>query len=1122
MAAKLLHSLTDDNPDLQKQIGCMTGIFQMFDRQHMLTGGRRIVGHSPKRLPSGKDFCIWFTANNLNFGTSIVYSDSSLGDTMSMIIGNSQFNRDTLERESNTLPLRSASVEYSHKNVQDRQRVSTESSRASFSSSSRSSSFSSLDCNKGTTQLEPASFDRMIFPENPPRDPAMNQQNTSPQFTRQTVDLRDLVKDSIYREVLGVSIKAKTLEEAAVPYRDSPRLQSKASDGSCGSGLDKKQSTAADLRESLRLLAKLQEAPRYHNEPRELMRSSSYHSKDGSSFSISKDAPRFSYDGREMNRTTLDSRDGSNSALKLKDLPRLSLDSREGSMRSVNADSKSNLKSMPKGNGAFDGKVQSQQQTPGNPARPPSVVAKLMGLEMLPDSFPSSDANMGSTRSYPDADFVERRDPSKIIQISSSSKSSSKEPSSPHWRNSDSSMKPMSRFPIEPAPWKQIDGSRGSQKAASRSSRGPSKAPTAFPSVYSEIEKRLKDIEFTQSGKDLRALKQILEAMQAKGLLETPKEEQGSNFTSHKDREQNILTSTKKSVDDQKPQTDEVLASSKRKTGSARTYESPIVIMKPAKLVEKSRLPAASVISLDGLSRPPKIRSSESTDDSKVQSSVGTSKDLRFKSSQRDNVLNSANTKNDKTLKTTQISSRSQHLTKEGNAGSGKSSGSISPRIQQKKLEAERRSRPPTAPDSSKLKRQSNKPQGESNSPGGRRRPKYTNYQQSEDQLSEVSVESRNLSSHENEDSAQINETPLLGSSNAEVSSSERSPGASSIQSPSMKTSEFMLSGSVEKKSTLVLSEEESAELGFVPIEYSSPVSVLDNVVYKHDSPPTEYAGKPFKVDASTGNERNPTAAQESSVDVFDPNSTKSGATFEINRKKLQNIENLVQKLRRLNSNHDEARTDYIASLCENTDPDHRYVSEILLTSGLLLRDLSSSLSDFQFHPSGHPINPELFLVLEQTKGSTLLKEECGLKKTAQLTTSEKFHRKLIFDTVNEILARKLVEGGPHSEAWSRPRKLARTALNAQKLLKELCSEIEELGAKNPKCSSDEEDDGWKNILCKDVMHRSESWIDYDADISGAVLDIERLIFKDLVDEVVIGESAGLITKPGRRKLFAK
>ena len=78
-------------------------------------------------------------------------------------------------------------------------------------------------------------------------------------------------------------------------------------------------------------------------------------------------------------------------------------------------------------------------------------------------------------------------------------------------------------------------------------------------------------------------------------------------------------------------------------------------------------------------------------------------------------------------------------------------------------------------------------------------------------------------------------------------------------------------------------------------------------------------------------------------------NATGSG---EINRKKLQSIDHLVQKLRRLNSSHDEARNDYIASLCENSNPDHRYVSEILLASGLLLRDLSSEFLTFQLHSS--------------------------------------------------------------------------------------------------------------------------------------------------------------------------
>jgi len=49
MAAKLLQSLADDNPDLQKQIGCMTGIFQLFDRHHALTARRT----AQKRLPPG-------------------------------------------------------------------------------------------------------------------------------------------------------------------------------------------------------------------------------------------------------------------------------------------------------------------------------------------------------------------------------------------------------------------------------------------------------------------------------------------------------------------------------------------------------------------------------------------------------------------------------------------------------------------------------------------------------------------------------------------------------------------------------------------------------------------------------------------------------------------------------------------------------------------------------------------------------------------------------------------------------------------------------------------------------------------------------------------------------------
>lgn len=254
-------------------------------------------------------------------------------------------------------------------------------------------------------------------------------------------------------------------------------------------------------------------------------------------------------------------------------------------------------------------------------------------------------------------------------------------------------------------------------------------------------------------------------------------------------------------------------------------------------------------------------------------------------------------------------------------------------------------------------------------------------------------------------------------------------------------------------------------------------------------------------------------------ADSLSFNSTGSG---EINRKKLQSIDHLVQKLRRLNSSHDESRIDYIASLCENTNPDHRYISEILLASGLLLRDLSSELLTFQHHSSGHPINPELFLVLEQTKASSLLsKEENSPGKVAYMKlNTDNFHRRLIFDAVNEILGAKLASS---PEPWLTPNGLTKKTLSAQKLLKELCFEIEKMQAKKPECSVEDEGDGLKSMLWEDVMHGSESWADFHGEIPLVVLDVERLIFKDLVDEIVIGEAASLRIKSGRRrKLFGK
>lgn len=1105
MAAKLLHSLADDNQDLQKQIGCMTGIFQLFDRPHVLAG-RRI---SHKRLPPG----------------------------------NSQFNNGSLGRESNNVYHRQATTEGSlNKNVNEKQRISMESSRASFSSSC-SSTMSSLDCNR-TAQPE-GSFDRILLPETPSREP--DEPSTSLYLGQQSLDLRDVVKDSMHREARGLLVKTTNKEETigfARKHRDSPRpLQlSKSLDRSRGVGVNIKRNTPADLNESVKVLAKLREAPWYYNEAKELPMSS-YEAKDGLWHSISRDAPRFSYDGRERNRLSFESRENLKTSSKLKDLPRLSLDSRESSLRSSTSDSKpSHPAKKSQDGGNFKENPLNLQLSSGTLKRPPSVVAKLMGLDTLPDFALASDRQLGVVKSYAveDSDSFSRSLATNYIngptKLSRSPRNSLKDPTSPRLKNSDFVMKPVSssRFPIEPAPWKQLDGNRVSQKPAFRPVKIPPRAPNSFSSVYSEIEKRLKDLEFKQSGKDLRALKQILEAMQAKGLLETRKEEQDSNFGIQRASEPKCASSNQhsRSQSQQNPQSNRIIASPTRVSNSSRTFESPIVIMKPAKLVEKSGIPSSSVIPLEDISGLHKIQGSGFADSKKGSSSSQIAKDHSPKNGRR----NSAVISNDKkatgrTVKSPQSSSRSQQSSKDSTTDSVKSSGSVSPRLQQKKLELEKRSRPPTPPsDPNKPRRQSNRHQKDSGSPGGKVRPKSSNLQLSDDQLSEQSYESRSLSCQGDDASVQSDSNIVLDPNvDIDVSSNAQPIEINGSQSPSMEAVKYSGSGSMQKKSTPRLDEDGlMAELDTVAPEHPSPVSVLDMSMYRDDAPsPVKQITNPLTGDGTQDCNDSLGEDQWNSADNPFFNSTESGSSFtsEMNRKKLQSIEHLVQKLRRLNSNHDEARTDYIASLCENKNPDHRYISEILLASGLLLRDLSSDLTALQLHPSGHPINPELFFVLEQTKASSLLsKGDRGLGKVANSKPDrEKFRRKLIFDAVNEILVAKLSLVGMGPEPWLKPVKLARKTINAQKLLKELCIEIEQFEAKKLVCSLEDEEDGLKSILREDVKHGPGSWTDFQREISGIVLDVERLVFKDLIDEIVIGEAASLRAKPGRRRqLFGK
>lgn len=703
-----------------------------------------------------------------------------------------------------------------NRGVNEKQRLSTESTRASFSSSC-SSSLSS-DCNR-TTQQE-ASLDRIIFPETPARDPAMNQPSMSPQLGRQSLDLRDVIKDSMYREAREVAVKTANKEEPgrSIKRRDSPR-PSQLSKSVDGAEIGKNLNLPVDLKESLRVLATLREAPWYYYESRDHLRSS-YKGNDGCwHTAVAKDTPRFSFDGREINRMSFETRDTFKSTPKLKEMPRLSLDSRECSIQSSNSDSKrAHLSRNAQNSGNSNEKVPNLQQSLGTQKRPPSVVAKLMGLEAFPDASLTSDSQLGVIKTCP----VEDEDPflkssktnnlNRPIQISNS-RNPLKDPTSPRWKNPDLVMKPVSssRFPIEPAPWRMQDGNRGSQKPISRPVKVPARAISTIPSVYSEIEKRHKDLEFKQAGKDLRALKQILEAMQAKGFLETKKEEQALNFGAQGDYESKCTSPNLRSISQRNLHSNRKNAPTTSGLDSTRTFESPIVIMKPAKLVEKAGISASSMVPVDSLSDLRKSQNGGNVDGRKGSTNSRAAKDQSSKYSHRDAATSYVDKRaSGRSLRSTQSSSRSQQLPREdAAANSAKSSGSVSPRLQQRKLEMEKRSRPRTRPsDSNRPRKQSNRQPMDSVSPGGKARLKCPNTQQSDDQLSEMSNESRTLSCQGDEIFVQSDSNILLDTKiDVEVTSAitVQSTYIEDIQSSFMKAGKYLTSDLMQNVSVLYL-----------------------------------------------------------------------------------------------------------------------------------------------------------------------------------------------------------------------------------------------------------------------------------------------------------------------------
>ncbi|KAI5432275.1 hypothetical protein KIW84_036137 [Lathyrus oleraceus] len=447
MSEKGLKTMKDEKNDLQKQIGCITGFFQLFDRHRFITG----------------------------------------------------------QRNSGYIPNSSSSGVKNQKIAKEKQQLSTESSITSVSSSSCSSSMSSIDFNR-IIKNESSSTKQIQIPK-------------KTHSSQRSLDFYDVVKDSMRREGKGLYVKTLTNEEKKGQayalknqHIDSPRPM-----------LSKKS---------------FDEAVKVSKEPLHNL---------SKSRKPQWDSPRLSYDAVK-------------SATVHKELPRFSLDSKQGSVRRINEGNKARNVS----NGS-----QKELETP---KRSSSVVAKLMGLEGLPDSTQTCRTSICSTDQI---ELTARASTNDVYKKHQSS-------APPSNRRDDGSLKNVtqhSRFALESTtPWRQHDANQSSLlHDSSKGSDSETKASKSSLSVYGEIEKRLAELEFKKSGKDLRALKQILEAMQ--------------RFTDSSSDTRNNNTSLSESSKVQSPrirQKDSGFVTVESSSNSIRDSKSPIVIMKPTKVTRKS------------------------------------------------------------------------------------------------------------------------------------------------------------------------------------------------------------------------------------------------------------------------------------------------------------------------------------------------------------------------------------------------------------------------------------------------------------------------------------------------------------------------------------------------------
>ncbi|KAF8401774.1 hypothetical protein HHK36_012720 [Tetracentron sinense] len=670
-------------------------------------------------------------------------------------------------------------------------------------------------------------------------------------------------------------------------------------------------------------------------------------------------------------------KEGLKSSWKFKEIPRLSLDSRaivdgKGSLYPRELRKDAAILSATRRESSAEAMVADDNE---KHRRSPSVIAKLMGLEALPDSGrePLKKAELRRSASesrvsrdllqyrYIDGNNFQLKQPhqsnsgsnvsSNVIRDNAALeniRSKVRTPDSMEFgvRTSKSEPPKVLNGSVAIAPWKSQQ-----QRKSFFDSQDFFPEPRPTGSLYGEIEKRLRMRGIDEPAKDLETLKQILEALQLKGLLHSKKaEEQIGQRNFVYDR---------------------------------RFYseESPIVVMKP------SSSPVSYRRGRSGNDSPPLNFRSKAGVRRNLNLAVETLPPVKPR---RNRPEIDRNLQNESRARNLRSPDRKENSVKSPSS-LARTPLNIDTQRRANDSADQRRSSPIHSPKLISKKAGSDQPT--SKSPRNRK------------PIAEISPRERFSGAAEDESST-ISESSISASSQIDT------------EFRRSKMEDYKEGRSLLERCDKLLNS--IAEITATELQ-PSPISVLDSSFYKDESSPSPVMKRSINF-------------KDESVELEDEN--WSPAISPVGLK----------------------------SGDESEDCDFVYVSKILQASEYLSEDI------------------DVFLVLE--------KQHYKLKNS----TVTRLHRKLVFDTITEILDRK--KQLPPWKVVS-----GTNYVVGKPLLRWIWSEFRRIRDRDPAEDLFEIICG---VLRKDMAGDSiNGWGDCPMEMSEAVLDIERLIFKDLVGETI-------------------